>query len=98
MTRSVRATGGHAAPGPQLPAPGPAARGAQGRVPRPPHARPPAHTYASLAIAAGADLKVLQDMLGHASAAMALDQYGKLLSGRSEQVADRLDALHRGSA
>ena len=36
--------------------------------------------------------------VGHASAAMTLDQYGKLLPGRSEQVADRLDALHRGSA
>jgi integrase len=56
------------------------------------------HTCASLAIAAGADVKVLQDMLGHASAAMTLDQYGKLLPGRSEQVADRLDALYRGSA
>ncbi len=56
------------------------------------------HTCASLAIAAGADVKVLQDMLGHASAAMTLDQYGKLMPGRSEQVADRLDALHRGTA
>lgn len=56
------------------------------------------HTCASLAIAAGADVKVLQDVLGHASAAMTLDHYGKLLPGRSEQVADRLDALHRGTA
>lgn len=56
------------------------------------------HDCASLAIAAGAGVKVLQDMLGHASAAMTLDQYGKLMPGGSEQVADRLDALHRGSA
>ena len=37
------------------------------------------HTAASLAIAAGADIKVIQQMLGHASAAMTLDQYGHLL-------------------
>lgn len=53
---------------------------------------------ALLAIAAGTDVKVLQDMLGHASAVMTLDQHGKLLPSRSEQVAVRPDALHRGSA
>jgi integrase len=36
------------------------------------------HTAASLAIAAGADVKVLQQMLGHASATMTLDLYGHL--------------------
>ncbi len=34
------------------------------------------HTTASLAIAAGADVKTLQTMLGHASAVMTLDRYG----------------------
>ncbi|MGK2884254.1 MAG: tyrosine-type recombinase/integrase [Rhodococcus sp. (in: high G+C Gram-positive bacteria)] len=51
------------------------------------------HTCASLAIAAGADVKVLQRLLGHTSAAMTLDRYGHLMPGQSEAVADRLDAL-----
>lgn len=34
------------------------------------------HTTASLAIAAGADVKMVQAMLGHKSAAMTLDLYG----------------------
>ncbi len=51
------------------------------------------HTCASLAIAAGADVKVLQRVLGHTSAAMTLDRYGHLMPGQSEAVADRLDAL-----
>jgi len=35
------------------------------------------HTAASLAIQSGADVKVIQRMLGHASAAMTLDRYGQ---------------------
>ncbi len=46
------------------------------------------HTCASLAIAAGADVKVLQRMLGHASAALTLDRYGHLLPGQAPSVAD----------
>ena len=53
------------------------------------------HTCASLAIAAGADVKVLQRMLGHASAALTLDRYGHLLPGQAEQVALRLDEMAR---
>ena len=53
------------------------------------------HTCASLAIVAGADVKVLQRMLGHASAALTLDRYGHLLPGQAESVADRLDAMAR---
>jgi integrase len=48
------------------------------------------HTCASLAIASGADVKVLQRMLGHASAALTLDRYGHLLPGQAQSVADRL--------
>ncbi len=54
------------------------------------------HTCASLAIAAGADVKLLQNMLGHASAAMTLDRYGHLMPGQAEAVAERLDALLDG--
>ena len=50
------------------------------------------HTAASLAIAAGADVKVVQKMLGHKSATMTLDQYGHLFDDRLDDVADRLDA------
>ena len=55
------------------------------------------HTCASLAIAAGADVKVLQRMLGHASAALTLDRYGHLLPGQAESVADRLDEMARAA-
>ncbi len=44
------------------------------------------HTAASLAIAAGADVKVVQQMLGHASAAMTLDVYGHLFEDRLDEV------------
>jgi integrase len=53
------------------------------------------HTCASLAIAAGADIKVLQPMLGHASAALTLDRYGHLFPGQAQSVADRLDESAR---
>lgn len=50
------------------------------------------HTCASLAIAAGADVLVLQRMLGHASAAMTLDRYGHLIPGQAETIAQQLSA------
>lgn len=50
------------------------------------------HTAASLAIAAGADVKVVQHMLGHADAAMTLNVYGHLFPDRLDDVADTLDA------
>lgn len=40
------------------------------------------HTCVSLAIASGADVLVLARMLGHASAAMTLDRYGRLMPGQ----------------
>jgi hypothetical protein len=53
------------------------------------------HTAASLAIAAGADVKVVQRMLGHKSATMTLDLYGHLFADRLDTVADALDAARR---
>ncbi|HEV7211922.1 MAG TPA: tyrosine-type recombinase/integrase, partial [Blastococcus sp.] len=50
------------------------------------------HTAASLAIAAGANVKGVQSMLGHASAAMTLDRYGHLFGDELDAVADRMDA------
>lgn len=50
------------------------------------------HTAASLAIASGADVKVVQQMLGHASATMTLDTYGHLFEDRLDDVARAMDA------
>jgi integrase len=49
------------------------------------------HTAASLAISAGANPKVVQRMLGHASAAMTLDVYADLFESDLDTVADRLE-------
>jgi len=51
------------------------------------------HTAASLAISAGANVKAVQRMLGHASAAMTLDVYAGLFPDDLDEVAVRLDAL-----
>ena len=51
------------------------------------------HTAASLAIAAGANVKAVQRMLGHASAAMTLDIYAGLFGDDLDGVADALDDL-----
>jgi integrase len=50
------------------------------------------HTAASLAIASGADIKIVQQMLGHKSATMTLDQYGHLLGDRLDVVVDAMGA------
>jgi integrase len=53
------------------------------------------HTAASLAIASGADVKVVQRMLGHASATMSLDLYGHLWEGGVDDVAKRMGGYER---
>jgi integrase len=55
------------------------------------------HTAASLAIASGANVKVVQQMLGHMNATMTLDLYGHLFSDQLDEVADRLDAAARAA-
>ncbi len=55
------------------------------------------HTAASLAVAAGANVKAVQRMLGHASAAMTLDVYSGLFDDDLDAVADRLDAAARAA-
>ena len=49
------------------------------------------HTAASLAVSSGANVKAVQRMLGHASAAMTLDIYADLFESDLDAVADRLD-------
>jgi integrase len=52
------------------------------------------HTAASLAVSAGANVKAVQRMLGHAKASMTLDVYADLFDDDLEAVADRLDEIH----
>jgi integrase len=49
------------------------------------------HTAASPAVAAGANVKAVQRMLGHASAAMTLDTYADLFDDDLDAVSDALD-------
>ena len=49
------------------------------------------HTAASLTVSAGANLKAVQRMLGHASATMTLDTYAGLFDDDLDGVAQRLD-------
>ncbi|WP_237568693.1 tyrosine-type recombinase/integrase [Mycolicibacterium lacusdiani] len=49
------------------------------------------HTAASLAVSAGANVKAVQRMLGHASAAMTLDLYADLFDDDLDAVAVALD-------
>jgi integrase len=49
------------------------------------------HTAASLAVSAGANVKAVQRMLGHASAAMTLDTYSDLFDDDLDAVSIALD-------
>jgi integrase len=49
------------------------------------------HTAASVAVGAGANVKAVQRMLAHASAAMTLDTYADLFDDDLEAVATALD-------
>jgi integrase len=50
------------------------------------------HTCASLAIRSGANVKVVQRLLGHKSATLTLDRYGHLFPDDLDAVADAFDA------
>ena len=52
------------------------------------------HSAASMAISAGASIKVVQRMLGHKSATLTLDRYGHLYHDELQNVADRLDSMY----
>jgi integrase len=56
------------------------------------------HTAASLAVATGATVKDVSNMLGHASAAMTLDVYFHLFQEDAERLAERLDRAHEQHA
>ena len=56
------------------------------------------HTAASLAISSGANPKVVQRMLGHASAAMTLDTYADLFESDLDLVAEAVSKMWPGRA
>ena len=56
------------------------------------------HTAASLAVAGGANVKVAQLMLGHASAAMTSYVHPGLFGDGLDSVVERLDAAFTSSA
>ncbi|HMP07787.1 MAG TPA: site-specific integrase, partial [Lacipirellulaceae bacterium] len=51
------------------------------------------HTAASLLIAAGADVKAVQVILGHSTATMTMDLYGHLFSEATWQAMERLPVI-----
>ena len=51
------------------------------------------HTAASLLIAAGADVKAVQVILGHSTATMTMDLYGHLFSEATWTAMERLPAI-----
>lgn len=55
------------------------------------------HTAASLAISAGANVKAVQRMLGHASASMTLDTYADLFDDDLDRVSAALDKARSDS-
>jgi integrase len=55
------------------------------------------HTAASLAVSSGAQVKVIQRMLGHASAAMTLDVYADLFTDDLTEVGDRMSSAARAA-
>jgi integrase len=56
------------------------------------------HTAASVAISAGANVKAVQRMLGHARASMTLDTYADLFDTDLDAVAVELDAAIKAAA
>jgi integrase len=51
------------------------------------------HTFASLMIGAGANMKALAAYMGHSSVTITLDRYGHLLPGNEAEAAERFDAF-----
>jgi integrase len=56
------------------------------------------HACASLAISTGANVKVVQKLLGHKSAVLTLDKYGHLFPDDLAAVADAFDAAAQSTA
>lgn len=55
------------------------------------------HSAASIAIGMGANVKQVQQMLGHSSATVTLDTYSHIFPALSEQLKEGLDAAYRNA-
>ena len=51
------------------------------------------HSFASYLIAAGADVKVVTEIMGHARVRQSFDRYGHLLRDSHANMVSKLDAL-----
>jgi len=56
------------------------------------------HTYTSLLIAQGENIKFIQSQLGHASIQTTMDRYGHILPNANHGVGERLDKSVFGEA
>ena len=56
------------------------------------------HTCASLAISAGANVKVVQELLGHKTAVLTRDRYGHLFPDDLDAVVDAFDMAAQSAA
>lgn len=56
------------------------------------------HSFATISIAAGSDIKTTSAALGHASAAFTLERYTHALPGRQAEAAAKVDALLEAAA
>ena len=50
------------------------------------------HTFASLLIAAGVNMKAVSSYMGHASVVLTLDLYGHLMPGHEAEAVEKIDA------
>ncbi len=55
------------------------------------------HSAASIAIATNADVKQVQQMLGHALATVTLDTYSHVFPSLAEQLRDGLESAYQGT-
>jgi site-specific recombinase XerD len=55
------------------------------------------HTFASLTLHQGANMRTVQTVLGHSSINITLGRYWHLLAGEQEQVAERMGSALRAA-
>ncbi len=51
------------------------------------------HTFASMMLLAGVNMKVISDMMGHSSVAFTMDTYGHLIGGQQRAAMKKLDRV-----
>lgn len=56
------------------------------------------HTFASLLIAAGVNVKAISNYMGHSSITITLDRYGHLMPGHEAEAVEKIDAYLSASS